>query len=55
MLEPRPNSDDAQTLQVSSLSTEADWRDAASAMQVLRPSLQVEEFVSRREQWKFAR
>ena len=37
-------------LQVSPLFTEADWRAAASVMQVLRPSPQVEEFVSRREQ-----
>ena len=39
-----------QSLQVVALATEADWRAAAPVMRTLRPSLQVEEFVSRRKQ-----
>ncbi len=40
----------AQAIQVAALTTEADWRTAALVMQVLRPSLKVDEFISRREQ-----
>jgi uridine kinase/GNAT superfamily N-acetyltransferase len=39
-----------QLIQAAVLVTEADWRAAASVMQILRPSLREEEFVARREQ-----
>jgi ribosomal protein S18 acetylase RimI-like enzyme len=43
------NSGIVQAIQVVALTTESDWRAATPVMRVLRPSLDEENFVSRRE------
>jgi hypothetical protein len=40
----------APTALVSSLTTEADWQNAAPVMRVLRPTLDIPDFLSRRAQ-----
>ena len=45
-----PSPQPPQRIKVSALITEMDWRSAAPVMQVLRPSLKVDEFILRREQ-----
>lgn len=47
---PKLPADGEQAVQVALLTTALAWRGAASVMQVLRPSLNVEEFIARREE-----
>jgi GNAT superfamily N-acetyltransferase len=50
MNEPKSRAHSQPTVQVVLLTTALEWRAAAAVMQVLRPSLNVEEFIARREE-----